>query len=139
MYFAIYQKQASYEFYSQAGRGLQSRAMIDLILDAESSGIPTVALEAEDATVLGIPDSSVRRLSSLTTVRTVEDIRGALSKHPGEMQLVIIPWDSKTKPRNSQVLVQSLSDIIPPYLWISGREDQDGIPMVRYAYVRIAP
>ncbi len=139
MLFALYDKQPGYEFYSQSGRGLQSRAMIDLIFDAEASKIRTVALEADDATLFGIPDSSERKLSTLTRVKTVEELRLALTKYPGVMQLVVVPWDSRTKPRNSQALVQSLSDIIPPYLWISGREDQDGIPMVRYAYVRIAP
>ncbi len=122
--------------YAPTGGGLQSRAMIDLALEAELRRIPAVALEGHHATLLGMPDSSVRKLSTLTAVATVDEVRPALAKNPGVVQLVIIPWDSKANPRDSRAVVEALADIVPPYLWIPGREDYDGIPMVRYAFVR---
>jgi hypothetical protein len=50
--------------------------------------------------------------------------------------MVIVPWDTAFFERPSVSWVQELADIIPPFLWTPGAKDQDGVPMIRYAYVR---
>ncbi len=137
MYFSHYRSVGGVEWYAPAGRGLQSKAMINLALEAEASRIPTIVLEGYEATMLDMPDAAVRHSSSLTRVSSIPDLRNVLLTRPQALQLVVMPWDTATIPRDSQGAVQELSDIIPPFLWIAGPPDQDGIPMVRYAYVRL--
>lgn len=136
-YLTVYSRASGTDWYSSGIRGIQSVAMIDLALAAERHEIPTVVLEAYDGSLLGLPDASVRKTAGFLKVKTAAEARAALLSKPGALQLVIIPWDSKSVPRESQAMVQELSDVVPPYLWIAGAADQDGIPMVRYAYVRV--
>lgn len=137
MFYGDYQKVGGGEWYSPAGRGLQSKAILNLVLNAEASRIPTVVMEGYEASVFGVPDSRVRRSSTLTPVSSVAEVRSLLLSRPGVLQLVVLPWDTQTIQRDSGKAVEELSDIVPPYLWIAGAPDQDGIPMLRYAYVRI--
>ena len=136
-YLAIYTKQSGHDWYSTGIRGLQSVAMIDLALAADRQQIPSIFLEGYSATLMGLADENIGKAAYFRQVKSSTEIRSALMDRPGVLQLVVLPWDSKAVPRDSQAVVQELSDIIPPYLWIAGAKDQDGIPMVRYAFVRV--
>ncbi len=136
-YFTVYSYAAGFDWYSSGIRGIQSAAVVDLALAAEQRGLPTVVLEGPEASLLGLPDSKVRKTASFLKASSVADVRAALLAKPGVLQMVIVPWDSRSFPRDSQAVVQELSDIVPPYLWIAGRADPDGIPMLRYAFVRV--
>jgi hypothetical protein len=135
-YFTVYSQAAAFDWYSSGIRGVQSAAMVELALAAEADGVPTIVLEGPEASLLGLPDKVVRKSASFVKVKSPGEIRSVLASKPGVMQLVIIPWDTAATPRDSQAVVQELSDLIPPYLWIAGRGDQDGMPMLRYAFVR---
>ena len=86
---------------------------------------------------MGLADENIGKAAYFRQVKSSTEIRSALMNRPGVLQLVVLPWDSNAVPRDSQAVVQELSDIIPPYFWIAGAKDQDGIPMVRYAFVRV--
>ncbi len=135
-YMTVYSQAAGFDWYSSGIRGVQSAAMVELALAAEADGVPTIVLEAPEASLLSLPDNVVRKSAAFVKVNSAGEIRSALASKPGVMQLVIIPWDTKSTPRDSQAVVQELSDVIPPYLWLAGRGDQDGMPMLRYAFVR---
>lgn len=135
-YLTVYSSASGADWYSQGIRGVQSAAMIELALAAEADGVSTVVLEGPEVSLLGLPDKTVRRWAGFLKVQSPSEIRAALAANPSAMQLVVIPWDTKSVPRDSKAIVQELSDIIPPYMWIAGRRDQDGMPMLRYAYVR---
>lgn len=135
-YLTVYSNVAASDWYSSGIRGVQSAAMVDLALSAEAEGVPTIVLEAPEASLLGLPDTAIRKSAGFVKVNSAGEIRSALTAKQGVLRLVIIPSDTKSFPRDSQAVVQELADIIPPYLWMAGREDQDGIPMLRYAFVR---
>jgi hypothetical protein len=137
LYFSVYSQASPYEWHCSGIRGIQSAAMIELALAAEADGISTIVLEGPEVSMLGLPDNTVRKSAGFVRVKSASEIRAALIAKPGELELVIIPWDTRGTPRDSQSLVQELSDIIPTYLWTAGRVDHDGVSMLRYAYVRV--
>ena len=134
-YKANYLRIGGHDWY--ATRGIQSSAMIDLVLQANRSKIRTLVLEGYVASLWGIKDQVVfPEKTSFLKFKSLQKLKDSLLKHRGELQLVIIPWDTKAVSRDSIASVKELSDVIPSYLWTAGAVDYDGVPMIRYAYVR---
>jgi hypothetical protein len=107
--------------------------MMKLAREAGAQKIPTVIFEQYNADTQG----AASNFPEVARAFSLEELRKTITSRRGELQLVIVPWDTKIWPRESQKLVQELSDLIPQYLWIPGERDPQGIPMLRYAFVRV--
>jgi hypothetical protein len=121
------------DWYGGAGGGVRSYAMSSLARDAASRGLPVSVVEHADATIEDalVPSPRVHRAQS------AEELRNALLTHRGQLQLVIIPWETRRLGGNGVLFVNAISDLVPPYLWMEGPRDGDDMPMIRYAFVRI--
>lgn len=135
MYYAlaIYNDPPLRELYDLGDRALPSTAMMKLAREAGSNKIPTVIFEQFNADTQG----AASNFPEVTRTFNLNEFRNALLSKKGRLQLAILPWDTQIWQRESQQTVQELSDIIPPYLWVPGEKDPQGVPMLRYAYVRI--
>ena len=129
-YFSSYLHPDGVHWYNH--RGVQYAATVELTREAARHGIPTVVLKSWLAGV----DNSVDDFKSVIVASSVAEVRAALMSRAGVLQMVIVPWDTAFFERPSVSWVQELADIIPPFLWTPGAKDQDGVPMIRYAYVR---
>lgn len=129
--FSVTQPQT--DWYGGAGGGIRSYAMSRLARDAASKGLPVSVVEHIDATIEDalVPSPRVHR------VRSAEELRDALLSHRGQLQVVIIPWETTRLGGNGMSFVTAISDLVPSYLWMEGPPDGDGMPMIRYAVVRI--
>jgi hypothetical protein len=131
--FTTYSHPEPKQFFELGDRGLSSTAMMKLAREAGAQKIPTVVFEQYNADTQG----AASNFPEVVRAFSLEELRNTITSRRGELQLVIVPWDTKIWPRESQKLVQDLSDLIPQYLWIPGERDPQGIPMLRYAFVRV--
>ena len=129
-------QQAGMDWYQPAGRGIQSMAILRLIEQATTRQIPCLVLEEANRSILPEPSDPAIQSGQLKLLKTTADLKKALLEKPGTVQMVILPWDTMLGPRDSIAITQELADVIPPYLWIVGEQDPEGMPMLRYAFVR---
>jgi hypothetical protein len=121
------------DWYEMGNRALPSTAMMKLAREAGRNKIPTVIFEQFNADT----QEAASNFPEATRTFNFADFRNVILSRKGRLQLVILPWDTQIAQRDSQKTAQDLSDIIPTYLWIPGERDPQGVPMLRYAYVRI--